>query len=452
MTVAKFLQAKRSKSALRLNLMEDLAILMFCIAYTLCTVYVLKPNLMSGETVIASYSKSFSLLKVTYSVLIVLVIKHITYTLVDRKRTVTYYLIRILFFLYEIPVVLSFGLFWYAHSLAFLIAEVMYWLFFCLLIKIANVFKRNEIKLKSSVNLQLVFKIAILSVVVVGLLYSFRTLGVTSFSLSLSGIYRIRASFKENANQVITFFKTAFGLFICPCLITYYSSKRKYGLTLAAVILELLFYSMARDKTYLFLLPISLIIGLFKGAAVQKFDLWLQRGYLLYTGVLFFTCIKKIPNTFYELITRRIQVMPAFFNYVYFDYFSSHSPIWWRQDTFFIDKFFPDVYSRSVPLQISHVYFADLEGNPNAGMFAEAISRCGYLGIVLYPILLTLALCVIERIFHRARTEVKLVFACCLSLSMSNDVVTSTSFVIAMIIVCAVSPFFMEKNVLQGSN
>ena len=140
------------------------------------------------------------------------------------------------------------------------------------------------------------------------------------------------------------------------------------------------------------------------------------------------------------------MVIPAYLNYVYFDFFSDHQAIWWRQDTFFIDKFFSPIYSVAVPLQISDVYFNGLEGNPNAGMFAEAVSRCGYWGIFIYPILICLLIQLLDRSLSMAAEEVKFIFAVCIAMGISNDVITSTSFVLVLIILLIGTQYFSENR------
>ena len=92
------------------------------------------------------------------------------------------------------------------------------------------------------------------------------------------------------------------------------------------------------------------------------------------------------------------------------------------------------------------VYFNYIEGNPNAGMFAEAISRCGYAGIIVYPVLLGFVIMLIERFYKDAKKEIKVILAVCLAMSVSNDVITSTSFVVVVLMILLGSKFFNQSK------
>ena len=153
-----------------------------------------------------------------------------------------------------------------------------------------------------------------------------------------------------------------------------------------------------------------------------------------------------MQNMIYTVLTRRVMVVPSYFSYVYYDYFTKNPPIWWRQDTFLIDKFFTQPYPRYIPLQISHVYFNDLEGNPNAGMFAEAISRCGYFGVLIYPVIFCLMLRLMDKFYARAEKEVRVMMGICLALIVSNDVITSTMFVVVYAMVLLGSVYFNKRD------
>ena len=440
--------SKQKKMGLQVHydFIDDIVTLFFCLVYILSIVFVLKPNLMSADVIVTSYSKSFSLIKSFISVCMVLFVKYISYNLVNIKGSFAYYLVRVLFFLYEIPIILSFGLFYFDNYHIFWISEIVYWLILCVVLNIYGNVKRINLRIKMTRTMQRNIRIVILLLAVLGLFYAFRKIGNINISLSLAGIYRIRAAFKDNTNELITFFKTAFGGYLCPGFIVFYFSKKKYKLGFLMVILQGFFYFLARDKTYLFLTPVAILVGLLGDRITKNFPKWLNRGYLIYGFGLIATVFGFFRDFIFEIFTRRIQVMPAFFNYIYFDFFSKNEPIWWRQDTFLIDKLFNVVYPRSVPLQISHVYFNDIEGNPNAGMFAEAISRCGYAGIIIYPLILGFVIFLIDRLYMNTDKEIKLMLAICFAMSISNDVITSTSFVVVLIMVLAGSRYFYRNR------
>ena len=130
--------SKQKKMGLQVHydFIDDIVTLFFCLVYILSIVFVLKPNLMSADVIVTSYSKSFSLIKSFISVCMVLFVKYISYNLVNIKGSFAYYLVRVLFFLYEIPIILSFGLFYFDNYHIFWISEIVYWLILCVVLNI----------------------------------------------------------------------------------------------------------------------------------------------------------------------------------------------------------------------------------------------------------------------------------------------------------------------------
>lgn len=421
---------------------DSLCMVFFCIAYIVAVNVTLNPNYMNGEKVVSSFEKSFSLFRAMICIPLLLILKEITFRLVDDATKVAYYLIRALFFLYEIPVVLSYCLFNHDLFTSFFVFETIYWIFICVAYRFLTM-TIVRFKFLDGVHISKKFvRIAIIGVVFLGLVYSIRSIGGISVSFSLAGVYRVRAAFKESTSDLITFFKSAMGGYIVPCLIAYFFARKKFIGTAMSVALQCGFYLLARDKVYLFVIPIALIVGFWGQLKKMTFTDCLDVGYVGYGCGLFLAAAGYMRTVVMELLTRRMMVVPSYLNYIYFDFFAVNTPIWWRQDTFFIDKFFNPVYNQSVPLEISEVYFKKLEGNPNAGMFAEAASRCGYFGIFIYPIMLALLFYVIDRLFKNATKEVKVTLGICFAISVSNDVITSTSFVITFVLICLASRFF----------
>jgi len=441
----------RTKPHIAVKVGENLCVLLFCVAYVVSVCVILPPNMMNGEKIVSSFSKSFSLLKTMLSIVTVFLLKYIMTCVVRRDGTVTYYTLRILFFLYEIPVVLSFGLFEHDNFTVFIVSQVIYWILICLCAGIFGNIRPIRFLRRTGYETGKGVRLVLVGILLCGLFMSIRRIGGFSFSLSfLDGVYSARAYYKENTSDLVTFFKTAIGAYLCPCLIVFYCVRRKKGFVAAATLIQLFFFSLAKDKIYLFLIPIAYVVGLLGRRLAARFNTYLHAGYLLYAGALTIAILGAFRTLIYTLVTRRMMVVPAYFSYVYYDFFTKNPPIWWRQDTFLIDRFFSPVYTRSVPLEISHVCFADLEGNPNAGMFAEAFSRCGYLGIVIYPVLFCAMLRLVDRFYARAETEIRIMVGICLALMVSNDVITSTSFVMTMAIVLLGAVYFKKDEPLES--
>ena len=437
----------QGEARMRFDYKGALCVLTFCIAYAVSVCYVLPPNLMKATLVVSSYNKVFSLPKTILCIAVVFLLKYILSCTVNREGTVSYYALRVLFFLYEIPVVLSYGLFAHDNFLTFWIAEIVYWVLICVVCGLFGKIRSIRIGSRTLDETGKGVRFVLLGIVLCGLVLSIRKVGGFSFSMEfLRGVYEARAYYKENTSDVITFFKTALGAFLCPCMIVFYCIRKRPVATCGAVLIQMCFFFLAKDKIYLFLIPLSLLVGILGYNLVLFFNGFLHAGYLLYGIALIATTFGFMQNMIYTVLTRRVMVVPSYFSYVYYDYFTKNPPIWWRQDTFLIDKFFTQPYPRYIPLQISHVYFNDLEGNPNAGMFAEAISRCGYFGVLIYPVIFCLMLRLMDKFYARAEKEVRVMMGICLALIVSNDVITSTMFVVVYAMVLLGSVYFNKRD------
>ena len=422
--------------------LEDCCILFYCLMYILAINWALKENYMNAEIIVSSYEKSFSLSRMILCLVSVVALKRYTFAMVNRTENVSFYIIRVLFFLYQIPLTLSFCLFDHRNFLEFILLEMIYWMFLCLALHFVSSVRFRKISKANFKIPRSLLRMAGIIVILIGLVLSLRAIGGITVSFSLSGIYRMRAAFKESASDIVTFFKSAVGGYLCPCIIAYYIARKKWILGAGACVVQAAFYLMARDKMYLFMLPIAIGVGLIGRFIKSHFDRFMSKAYLGYGAALFLAAVNIKRTLIMELLTRRIMVVPTYLNYIYFDYFTTNTPIWWRQDTFLVDKLFTPIYNQSVPLQISEVYFNKLEGNPNAGMFAEAISRNGYFGVIIYPILLALLFMIFDKLYKDTDGEVKIVLGVCLAIAVSNDVITSTSFVITTCMIFIGSCFF----------
>lgn len=433
------------------HVLEDCCILFYCLMYILAINWALKENYMKGELIVSSYEKAFSPARMILCLVAVVALKRYTFAMVNRKENVSFYIIRVLFFLYQIPLTLSFCLFDHNNFFEFIFLEMIYWMFLCLALHFVSTFHPGR---SSRINFQIprsLFRLAGIVVILLGLVLSLRAIGGITVSFSLSGIYRMREAFKQSASDIVTFFKSAVGGYLCPCIIAYYIARKRWILGAGACVVQAAFYLMARDKMYLFMLPIAIGVGLIGRFIKSNFDGFMSKAYVGYGAALFLAAVNIKRTLIMELLTRRIMVVPTYLNYIYFDYFTLNTPIWWRQDTFLIDKLFTPVFSQSVPLQISEVYFKKLEGNPNAGMFAEAVSRCGYFGVIIYPILLALLFMMFDRLYKNTDAEVRIVLGICLAIAVSNDVITSTSFVITTCLILIGSCFFRNGKKKQVS-
>lgn len=400
----------------------------------------------SAITVAMAEAAEFSELKFFICITATAILYLITEALVKDEKRFSSYIIRFLFFIYQMPVIMSFCLFHYSNYFIFWILEMAYWINICMLI---NFTRKYRIKFKSCLQIKINQKILrgiLLMLVISGVLYSISKLSNFRIKYNLDGIYRIRTQFGQDASDFMTYFKSALGVYICPCFIAFYGLRKRYWHMMLFSLLQIIMFSFAGDKSILFLLPVSVAIGIFGKAIVQNFRFYLKGFYLLYTGILLLAIADIFREFIFGTLTRRLLLVPSWLNYIFYDFIADNVPIWWRQDTFLIDKLFTPVYSSSLTSQIDRVYLGSLVGNPNAGMFAEAYSRCGYAGVIIYPALMVILFRLLDQCFANIRTEIVILLAAAFSISLQNDTITSTSFVGILLLVLLGTAYFRETN------
>lgn len=423
---------------------KAITVILFCVLYGFATEKLLPAGYYGRfTTVLVYYGKSFSVIDFIFCTAIAIFLKYIT----DRAETengILNYILQFMYWLILVPVCLYPALFTGKYVWQFWISFLAYW---CVLCFASKHFIRIKINITLKTSLPEQFNKAIITLTII-LIVALIVRQIPNFklSLSLNDVYSIRSNFKSNSNDFMTFFKTAFGTYICPCFIVYSLEKGKKSLGALFIILQIILFSLGKDKVYLFLFAAAIAIGLLsKWKSVNYSSLV----YSIPIGTDLANILALIgifPTLLYALLVRRIFQLPAFINYLYFEFFTDNPKLFWRQDVFLVDKLFTPVYSKSRALLIDSAYFGGFGGNPNAGLLAEAYSQFGYLGIIIYPFILVALACVIDTCYKKASNSIKFMLSFGLSISFSNDAILSTSCVVIMLIVCIYSKLFVTEN------
>lgn len=413
------------------------AIDVFCIVYAFAVTRLLTDSYMVYATPVISYEKHFSAAKMIACILI-LDFLYVYLEMLDLEEGIIKYVVKTLFLIYCVPMVMSYSLYEHNNFFSFLIFFILYWMILCLASKTI----RFEIKTHNKVGLSNILVERILYACSVILIVAYIVHEIPNFSLSISleDVYEYRSSYKQNANYYTTVIKSAFGLFICPAMIVQSLRSKRKIVSILYIVLQVALFSMAKDKSYLLLLIICLVIGLMPN--LKEYDFYLSGAVWISVVFCIIAMAGILSNLLFNIFIRRFYETPAWINYLYFDFFSAHKKIWWRQDTFLIDKLFSPVYQDSVPSLIAKNYFSNLVANPNGGMFAEAYSRCGVFGIIIYPVLFAILLNFLHQRFKNANKEVVYIISIAFSMAVCNDVITSTSFVLSMVILMIYATMF----------
>ena len=212
-------------------------------------------------------------------------------------------------------------------------------------------------------------------------------------AVNIYDVYSVRTEF--HLNKYIGYMFTWQYIIITPFFIIRAYRRRKYLTMLFFCGLQFLAYLYAAQKTILFIIP--LVLGICILSKLKFFGLYT---YLILTlGISFVTVLGRFSDFFYrmyDLLVRRVLLLPANLKFIYYDFFS-HNPkiglagtLWGK----FLDIVNP--YDERIGVIISKVYFDNPVMNSNTGFLAEGYYRFGILGIFLSLILFALVLLLLD--------------------------------------------------------
>ena len=245
-------------------------------------------------------------------------------------------------------------------------------------------------RLSKVISIFLIISIALGAIVISGIYNGFQ------MNLHLDNVYELRA--KQQAMElpgIVGYFQPIASAFI-PLVLVYFLSKKKYFLSLITITLQMLLFSFGGMKFTLFMIPIA-VLGFY--IYREKRTSWFTWG--LVTINLTALLEYAIRNSCYisAYLNRRMMLVTNYISYQYYDYFSAHSVDFLFRGI--LRRFgFISQYNIPIPRLIGLEYYGDIATNANNGMIGDAFSNFGWLGLVLFPLLIILALRFMDACAH----------------------------------------------------
>lgn len=129
---------------------------------------------------------------------------------------------------------------------------------------------------------------------------------------------------------------------------------------------------------------------------------------------------------FGSLFLRRVLLVPANINYLYYDFFSSNPFVWWAPGkiTFNMIEY---NYPLDVPHLIGSVYYNNAEAGANTGWIGSGYANAGYFGMLMYASMIGFLLLSIDCFgkFFGNRIIVPIMVPPLLAVFMSSDLFTA---------------------------
>ena len=201
-------------------------------------------------------------------------------------------------------------------------------------------------------------------------------------------IYGLRVEARDYSNFPLIGYLQHAGDNLLPILMVYMFAKGKKLFSLILAFIILLNFGISASKQVFLLL----FLGVFSCFFIRNISL--PRLFLI--GTILVTLITLAE--FYLLNTAissmfssyRIYFIPAKYHHIYYEFFSTYQPDYFRQS--FLRYFFESPYERSLHMILADYHNRDYYARANNGLFSDAVMNLGYLGIIIFPLLLTIVL------------------------------------------------------------
>lgn len=209
-------------------------------------------------------------------------------------------------------------------------------------------------------------------------------------NFSFSNVYALRSeSVSFDIPQVLRYL-FGWSCAINTILIAYYFRRRQYLLVIACVLLQVLSFGFNGSKSTLFFTLCALAFNLFPKLPLYRVNLSMEKALTLLVMVC--ATIYLITNNYYwiSLLIRRVMFLPVQLESYYFDFFTTHTPDFFRGS-------FLRLFGLTTPYpNLSHIIGAEYFRSPamgaNNGLISDGMTNFGYLGVATTPLIISIML------------------------------------------------------------
>ncbi|KDE61688.1 hypothetical protein FUSO3_09745, partial [Fusobacterium necrophorum BL] len=221
---------------------------------------------------------------------------------------------------------------------------------------------------------------------------------------NLYDVYKIRSNTIELPLILEYLFSMSKILF--PLLFLYFKERKKNIYLFSLFFLQLFSFWANGMKSVLFLLIITFIIYFFYSKKRYK------RISYFFSYFLIISLLEKFligTMFFIDFLIRRLFFLTNLLNFYYVDFFLGNPPDYFKQS---ILRYFGfESNYRDINYLIGDIYFNKPEMHANSGLISDAFANLGFLGIVIFPLLISILLYFLDIVFYNKDSQVYLIFA-----------------------------------------
>lgn len=264
---------------------------------------------------------------------------------------------------------------------------------YIVLIIVVSILKFKSLRLPSLDDYKLLNILMSISVLYIGIIFLLG--GGSYFNLDISRVYDFRTDSSENLPEIFSYISSMVSKSILPFAFLLALTEKKYIFALLSFGLSILAFGLTAHKSTLFypFFVFFIYIILSSKNLIRYFslsmlfililscsDFWLSE-------ILVKTPGDSLYGWFGSLMMRRMFIVPADLNYIYYDFFSNNDWVFWSESkvTFGLLNY---PYELDVPHLIGSEYFGSEEMGANTGWMGSGYMQAGFFGILLYALII----------------------------------------------------------------
>ncbi|WP_300386693.1 hypothetical protein [Clostridium sp.] len=248
------------------------------------------------------------------------------------------------------------------------------------------------IKIKKGKFKNLIFYFIVILIVIVTIFITGYYNGF-NFHFGLSDVYTLRLDQRAMNLPVIVGYIQPLAAVVLPVAFVYFLIEKRVFLSILLILTQLLLFSFGGSKFTFFAIVIAYLSYLFYNKTKDKYIIW----GLIVLNIM--AIVEAYFNNHISYIASYVQIRNFFttnlLSFQYYDFFEKNEFLLLRASI--LNKLsFKNPYGVSIPRLIGLTYYGSFENNANNGLVGDAFSNFGWVGIVIYPLIIVLLLRVLD--------------------------------------------------------
>lgn len=245
-----------------------------------------------------------------------------------------------------------------------------------------------------------------------------------------SEIYEIRlinSTFAaQNLSSIFIIFLKNITSFLLPMLLYISLLKKKYCLIFVNILSLVIYFINIAEKASFFKIILIIIVYFIFKFAKNNLSYFVLVGYIFSNIISFAELYLLKTNLIFMVFIRRMIYVPINLNFLYYKSFFNNDKLYFKQGVFLFSKLWNTSFENSYIYKICNDWFNGLTFSPNNGMFGEAYSQIGLLGIFIFPIIIYIYIKQFANFLNILNDDgISFMFSIILLTSMSNIFILS---------------------------